>query len=131
MRKNSAGSIAIPAKCEVIIVEGTGVIRDEVQDFVDASVWVQSDYEEATRRAIARDAEAGVNATKQPLLPSGTSGKPKKRHFSRTNDLGIEVLQAVRPIIERHPDAYETATVGLIAPLENQRGKKPVARTTL
>lgn len=55
------GSIVVPAGTDLIVVEGTGTISDTVRPYLDASVWVQSDYARTRERAIARDAATGVN----------------------------------------------------------------------
>jgi uridine kinase len=52
-----AGSIIVPAPCEVLIVEGVGASRLEVWPWLTASIWVQSDIDESQRRGIARDGD--------------------------------------------------------------------------
>jgi hypothetical protein len=37
------GSITVPAGAEFVFVEGTGVIREELAPWLDASVWMQGD----------------------------------------------------------------------------------------
>lgn len=49
------GSIAIEADCKVVIIEGVGASRLEVWPWLTASIWIQSDMDEAERRGIARD----------------------------------------------------------------------------
>jgi len=49
------GSISVDPGCEVVIVEGVGASRLEVWPWLTASIWIQSDMEEAERRGIARD----------------------------------------------------------------------------
>jgi uridine kinase len=50
-----AGAIEIPAGLDLVIVEGVGASRSEVMPWLDSSVWVQSDLDEAERRGLARD----------------------------------------------------------------------------
>lgn len=49
------GAIEVAAGLELVIVEGVGASRTELQPWIDRSVWVQSDLDEAERRGIARD----------------------------------------------------------------------------
>jgi len=49
------GAIEIAAGLNLIIVEGVGASRTEVMPWIDRSIWVQSDLDEAERRGIARD----------------------------------------------------------------------------
>lgn len=58
------GSVTVPV-CETVLVEGTGSFRLENADLYDASVWVQSDFDEAKRRALDRDVEQGVNGDRE------------------------------------------------------------------
>jgi hypothetical protein len=37
------GSIEVPARCPLLIIEGMGAGRAEVSDLIDALVWVQAD----------------------------------------------------------------------------------------
>lgn len=53
------GAIAVPAGAPLVIVEGVGASRRPLAPYLDASIWVQSDYDEANRRGIARDAASG------------------------------------------------------------------------
>ncbi|PPK92886.1 uridine kinase [Kineococcus xinjiangensis] len=55
------GAIEVPAGLDLVIVEGVGSSQRAVSGLLDASVWVQSDFQEAERRGIARDAALGVN----------------------------------------------------------------------
>ena len=52
------GSITIPAGTEFLWVEGTGVIREELTPWLDASVWMQGDLDEQERLLAARDGES-------------------------------------------------------------------------
>lgn len=49
------GAIAIATGLNLVIVEGVGAGRTEVMPWIDRSIWVQSDLDEAERRGIARD----------------------------------------------------------------------------
>jgi ABC-type dipeptide/oligopeptide/nickel transport system ATPase component len=49
------GSIVVREDCEVVIIEGVGASRLEVLPWLTASIWIQSDMDEAERRGIARD----------------------------------------------------------------------------
>lgn len=60
-QRGREGAIELPAGLELLVVEGVGSSQAAVVDLVDAAVWVQSDYEEAQRRGIARDVADGTN----------------------------------------------------------------------
>lgn len=49
------GAIEIPTGLKLVIVEGVGASRREVMPWIDRSLWIQSDFDEAQRRGIARD----------------------------------------------------------------------------
>ncbi len=49
------GSIQVPAGLDVVWVEGTGVIRAELANWIDASLYVQADLDIQERRVIERD----------------------------------------------------------------------------
>jgi hypothetical protein len=55
LKKGRAGTIEVAAGLDLVIVEGVGASRTEVTPWIDRSVWVQSDLDEAERRGIARD----------------------------------------------------------------------------
>jgi hypothetical protein len=59
--RGRTGSIAVPAGLDLVLVEGTGAGQRELMPFLDAVLWVQSDFAEAERRGIARDIEHGQN----------------------------------------------------------------------
>jgi hypothetical protein len=52
------GSITLPAGADVIWVEGTGIIREELSPWLDASVWMQGDLDEQERLLVLRDGAA-------------------------------------------------------------------------
>ncbi|MGW3893196.1 uridine kinase family protein [Micromonospora chokoriensis] len=49
------GSVTVPADVEVVWVEGTGIIREELTAWLDASVWIQGDLDEQKRWTTIRD----------------------------------------------------------------------------
>jgi hypothetical protein len=53
------GSIEVPARCPVLVVEGVGAGRSEVSNLIDVLVWVQADQHEAERRSLARVGQPG------------------------------------------------------------------------
>ncbi|MFI6231991.1 uridine kinase [Micromonospora sp. NPDC050784] len=53
-----AGSITIPAGADVVWVEGTGIIREELGPWLDASVYIQGDLDEQKRLLVARDGDS-------------------------------------------------------------------------
>ena len=48
----------IPADVDIVWVEGTGVIRHEFAQWIDASIWMQGDLDEQESRLVARDGDA-------------------------------------------------------------------------
>jgi hypothetical protein len=52
----------------VLIVEGVGASRVELTPWLDAGIWVQSDFAEAERRGIARDIASGVNGDAEATI---------------------------------------------------------------
>lgn len=53
--RGRAGSIAVPAGCPAVFVEGVGVGRRELAPWVDVLLWVQSDQALARERGLLRD----------------------------------------------------------------------------
>lgn len=51
------GAIEIPAGLDLVVVEGVGASRTEVTPWIDRSIWIQSDLDEAERRGLARDGD--------------------------------------------------------------------------
>jgi hypothetical protein len=49
------GAIELPAGLDLVIVEGVGASRTELMPWIDRSIWIQSDFDEAERRGIVRD----------------------------------------------------------------------------
>lgn len=52
------GEIRVPAGLDVVWVEGTGILREELAPWLDASIWVQGDLDEQQRRLSARDGDS-------------------------------------------------------------------------
>ncbi len=52
------GSITVPAGADFVWVEGTGVIREELAPWLDASVWMQGDLDEQERLLAVRDGDS-------------------------------------------------------------------------
>jgi pantothenate kinase len=52
------GAIRVAAGLDVVWVEGTGIIREELARWIDASIWVQGDLDEQERRLVARDGDS-------------------------------------------------------------------------
>ena len=52
------GSIPVPAGADFVWVEGTGIIREELAPWLDASVWMQGDLDEQERLLVARDGDS-------------------------------------------------------------------------
>lgn len=56
-----SGQVHVPSTVQVLILEGVGAARRSLTDFVDVSMWVQSDHQTAEERGIKRDIASGVN----------------------------------------------------------------------
>lgn len=63
------GAVEVPAGLDLVVIEGVGAGRRELSGLLDAVVWVQSDFEEAERRGIARDIDLGGHGS-----PEQTAG---------------------------------------------------------
>ncbi|MGK3958906.1 uridine kinase family protein [Arthrobacter sp. R4] len=76
--KDRAGSIKVPAGLGLVVVEGTGASRPELQPWLDASIWVHSDPYTAADRLVQRDGDAEAerllrqewDAEEEPFLRS-------------------------------------------------------------
>lgn len=54
-----AGAISVAAGLDVVWVEGTGIIREELTGWIDASIYLQGDLDVQAARVLARDGDAG------------------------------------------------------------------------
>ena len=54
-QRGRPGAIAVPADTRIVLVEGVGATRIEMQPWLDSSIWVETDPTEAMRRTIALD----------------------------------------------------------------------------
>jgi hypothetical protein len=52
-----SGAIVVAADLKLVIVEGVGASRTEAMPWIDRSIWIQSDLDEAERRGLARDGD--------------------------------------------------------------------------
>ena len=62
------GEIHLPADLDLVVVEGVGASQREHAALIDTTVWVQSDFDEAERRGIARDIAQRVNGDHQETV---------------------------------------------------------------
>jgi hypothetical protein len=53
--RNRSGAIEVPPDTNLVIIEGAGAARRELEPMTDKVIWVQSDMAEAERRGIERD----------------------------------------------------------------------------
>jgi len=56
--RDRPGSITVPGDAGFVWVEGTGVIRQELAPWLDASLWLQGDLDEQERLLVARDGDS-------------------------------------------------------------------------
>jgi hypothetical protein len=54
------GAIRVAAGTNVVWIEGTGIIREELAAWIDASIWIQGDLDEQERRLVARDGDSAA-----------------------------------------------------------------------
>jgi len=62
------GAVRVPAGLDLVLVEGVGAGQRELSGFLDAIVWVQSDFTLAEERGIARDIGEGVNGDRDQTV---------------------------------------------------------------
>jgi hypothetical protein len=55
------GTLDLPGRLDTLIVEGVGAGRRALADVIDVLIWVQSDFDTAQERGLARDIASGVN----------------------------------------------------------------------
>ncbi|MGW6445891.1 hypothetical protein [Lentzea sp. NPDC055074] len=58
VERDRPGEIRVPAGTDVVWIEGTGIVRAELAEWIDASIWVQGDLDEQERRLSARDGDS-------------------------------------------------------------------------
>ncbi|MGV9214386.1 uridine kinase family protein [Micromonospora sp. RB23] len=56
--RDRPGSITVPANTDFVYVEGTGIIREELAPWLDASVYLQGDLDEQERLLVVRDGDS-------------------------------------------------------------------------
>ena len=61
IKHDRPGAIRIPSGADVVWVEGTGIIREELAQWIDASIWIQGDLDEQERRVVARDGNSAAH----------------------------------------------------------------------
>jgi hypothetical protein len=60
VEQHRPGAIRVAAGTDVVWIEGTGIIREELVGWIDASIWVQGDLDEQERRLAARDGDSAA-----------------------------------------------------------------------
>jgi hypothetical protein len=58
VERDRPGAIRVPVGAGVVWVEGTGILREQLSPWIDASIWVQGDLDEQERRMTARDGDS-------------------------------------------------------------------------
>lgn len=56
--RGRAGAIRVPANPTAVWVEGTGIIREELRNYLEASIWIQGDVDAQARRLRDRDGDS-------------------------------------------------------------------------
>lgn len=62
------GTIDVSSDVDLVVVEGVGASQRELENLIDATVWVQSDFAAAEERGIARDIAEGVNGDTEQTI---------------------------------------------------------------
>ena len=65
--RHRPGAIEVPADCPLLIVEGVGAARRELEQLTDMAIWVQADARETERRNLARIGQPGGSPTVQHM----------------------------------------------------------------
>ena len=60
VERDRPGAIQVPAALDFVWIEGTGIIRQELTDWIDASIWIQGDIREQERRLLRRDGDSAA-----------------------------------------------------------------------
>jgi pantothenate kinase len=60
VERGRVGTITVAADVDVVWLEGTGVLRQELAPWIDASIWVQGDLDEQERRLASRDGDSAA-----------------------------------------------------------------------
>ncbi|MFJ6669476.1 hypothetical protein ACIQMJ_00040 [Actinosynnema sp. NPDC091369] len=111
VERGRPGAIRVAAGVGVVWVEGTGILREELSPWIDASMWVQGDLDEQERRMTARDGDSPARrqlladwlAEEVPLL---LREQPWRR---------ATVVVAGTTVLDHDPDA-EIVTAAPVAP---------------
>lgn len=109
-----AGTISVPARTDLLVVEGVGAGRRELSEFLDAVVWVQSDFAQAERRGIARDAASAVNGDEEETIAFWHRWMDEELEFlaaDRPWDRA-DVVVAGTPVIPLRPDEVAVSVPG-------------------
>ena len=99
-----AGSITVPAGLDVVWVEGTGIIREELAPWLDASVWLQGDLDEQERRLLVRDGDSAEH----------------REHVAKW------MVEEVPFLLRERPWARATLVVASSSPLDHDPGTELV-----
>ena len=68
VRHGREGAVEVADTVRLLIIEGVGASRTELAAWLDAAIWVQSDFAEAERRGLARDIASGVNGDAETTI---------------------------------------------------------------
>ncbi len=114
-----AGSIDVPAGLVLVVVEGVGAGQRALDDLIDVTLWVQSDFRVAEKRGIARDIASGVNGDAASTIAFWHEWMTAELRFlaaDRPWDRADIVLTGTPPI------ALEADEIGVAPPLRTSPG---------
>lgn len=111
-RVGRAGALEVPAKRQVVIVEGVGAGRHELAPAVDVTIWVQSDAGEARQRGIARD--GGNRAAEEFWDEYAAAERPFLAHHRPWDRANLMI--AGTPRVPHDPHAEVVVAPGPIQP---------------
>lgn len=111
------GSIEVPSDLDLVVVEGVGASRIEVESWIDRSLWVQSDFAAAERRGIARD--GGTQAARD----FWHEWMAEELEFLRQQRPWERAMSIVNGTPTRHHDSY--AEVVIAPAFRRSAGSQP------
>ena len=110
-KEGREGSVIVPAGLDLVIVEGTGAARRDAADLVDASVWLQGDFDAMKVRCIDRDVLTGVNGDRAGALAFWDLWQAEEQPFFAADRPWehVDAIVATTPVIPLADDELAVA----------------------
>lgn len=124
------GSIDVPADTRLVIVEGTGSAQAMVRPLVDAVVWIQSDWEKAEVRGLARDIRQQDNGNEQQTIAFWHEWMRHEVDFFATDRPWehADLVLAGTPERRLEPGEFQVAATAPLLPPTARRGRSVRSR---